>query len=103
MTSLAARFGVAGVHEEPVDPGLEPVRIPQAGQVPPRVEQRALRGVLGQVRVAQDPSRNRMEVAADASDQGVERRFVAVHRSLDESSLHPSPLTDPSRGPVRGV
>ena len=98
MTSFAARFSVAGVDEEPVGPGLEPVRILQSGKVLPRVEQCSLRRVLCQVRVAQDPPRNRMEVVAHAFDQGVERRFVAVHRSLDESPLHPSPLVDPSVG-----
>jgi hypothetical protein len=52
---------------------------------------------------AQDPARDRMELIADASDQGVERRFVAVHRLLDELPLHPSPPADPVGGPVRGV
>jgi hypothetical protein len=36
-------------------------------------------------------------VVAHAFDQHVERRFIAVHRSLDESSLHPSPLVPPAR------
>ena len=103
MTSFAARFGVAGVDEEPVGPGLEPVRIPQPGQVLPRVEQRPLRGILGQVRVTQDPPRDRMEVVAHAPDQSVERRFVAVHRPLDESPLHPSPLADPSGAGSRSM
>ena len=67
------------------------------------VEQGALRGIFGQVRVAQDPTRDREEVAADAIDQGVECLFVAPHRSLDELPLHPSPPGRPIRGPVRGV
>ena len=103
MASLPACLRVTGVDEEPVGPGLEPVRIPQLGQVPPRVEQRALRGIFGQVRVAQDPTRDREEVAADARDQGFECFFVALHCTLDELPLHPSPLVDPIRGPVRGV
>src|SRR5215212_12257375 len=91
MTSLAARFGVAGVDDEPVGPGLEPVWVPEPREVLPRVEQRPLCRVLGEERVAQDPARDRVEVVTHAFDQGVERRFVAAHRSLDESSLHPSP------------
>ena len=63
MTSFASRLGMTGVDEQPIQPGLEPVRIPQAGQVAPRVEQRLLRGILGQVRVTQDPARNRMGLA----------------------------------------
>ena len=73
MASLAARLGIAGVHQEPEDPCFEPVRIPQLGQVSPRLEQGALRGVLGQVRVAQDPARDRMEAVTHASDELVER------------------------------
>src|SRR4051794_27936736 len=98
MTSLASRFGVTGVDEQPVQPGLEPVRIPQAGQVAPRVEQRPLRGVLGQVRVTQDPTRDRMELVAETSDQRVERLFVAVHRPLDELPLHHFPWSTPPEG-----
>ena len=101
MTSFASRLGMTGVDEQPVEPGLEPVRIPQVGQVSPRLEQRPLRRILGQVRVTQDPARDRMELVADASDQSVERRFVAVHCLLDELPLHPSPLTDLLGGPVR--
>ena len=77
MTSFASSLGMAGVDEQPVGPGLEPVRIPQRGQVPPRLEQRPLRRVLGQVRVAQDPARNRMELVTDESD-------------LDRRGLHPA-------------
>jgi hypothetical protein len=36
-----------------------------------------------------------MKVVAHACDEIVERRFVAVHRPLDESSLHPPLLADP--------
>jgi hypothetical protein len=48
-------------------------------------------------------------VVTHAPDEIVERRFVAVHRPLDESSLHPPLLADPfqragsrsmSRGPA---
>ena len=104
MTSFAAGLRLAGVDEQPVGPGLEPVRVLEGGQVPPRVEQGPLRGVLGEVWVAQDPARNRMQVVALAFDQRVERQLVPAHRSLDEDSIHPSvPGFDPMRGPVRGV
>ncbi len=103
MTSLAARLGVAGIDEQAVDPLLEPVRVPEPGEIPPRVEECALRGVLGEVRVPQDPAGSRMEAVAHAPDQLVERRLVAAHRLLDESPLHRSPVVDPIRGSVRGV
>lgn len=103
MTSFATRLSETGVDEQPIQPGFEPVRIPQAGKGSPRVEQGPLRRVLGQVRVAQDPSRNRMELIADTSDQCVERRLVAVHGLLDELPLHPLPLPDLLGGPVHRV
>ena len=84
VTSFATRFGVAGIHEEPMGPGLEPIGIPEARQMTPRVEQCLLRGVLGEVRVTQDPACHRVQRVTDASDQLVERLFVAAHRQLDE-------------------
>jgi len=93
LTSFAARFGVAGVDEEPVGPGLEPIRVTQRRQVPPRVEQGLLGGVLGEGRVAQDPARHGVHGIADEPDDRVEGLFVAVHRPLDELALHGSPGT----------
>ena len=91
MTSFAARFGVAGVHEEPMGPGLEPIGVPQLRQVPPGIDQCLLGRVLGERRVAQDPARHGVQGVADASDKRVECLFIAVHRPLDELALHASP------------
>ena len=88
VTSFATRFGIAGIHEEPMGPGLEPIGIPEARKMAPRVEQCLLRGVLGEVRVTQDPARHRVQRVTDAFDQLVERLFVAAHRQLDELT-HP--------------
>ena len=54
----------------------------------PRVEQCLLRGVLGKVRVTQDPACHRVHGVTDAFDELVERLFVAAHRLLDELT-HP--------------
>ena len=67
-------------------PGLEPIGIPERRQMPPGIEQRLLGGVLGEVRVAQDPARNGVQGVTDAFDQLIERLFVAAHRQLDELS-----------------
>ena len=99
MTSFAARFGVAGVHEKPMGPGLEPIGIPQLRKMPPGIEQRLLGGVLGEARVTQDPARHGVQGVADAADELVERLFVAVHRPLDELALHASPAECADRGP----
>jgi hypothetical protein len=92
LTSLAATLGVTGVDDEAIRPRLEAVGIPELRQVSPRRHEGVLRGVLGQGRVAQDPARHGVQAVSDAIDQQVERLFVAVHRSLDEPSLHPSPV-----------
>jgi hypothetical protein len=91
LTSLPPGLGVAGAHQEPVGPGLQPIRIAERGQVLPCIEQRLLGGVLGERRVTQDPPRDRVHGVADAADERVEGFFVAVHRSLDELALHASP------------
>jgi hypothetical protein len=98
LTSFATRFGVAGVDEKPMGPGLEPIGIPEARQMTPRVEQGLLGGVLGEARITQDPARQRMQGVADASDELVEGLFVVVPRSLDELALHVSPALCADRG-----
>lgn len=99
MTSFAAGFGVAGVHEEPMGPGLEPIGIPQLRQAPPGIEQCLLGCVLGECRVTQDPARHGVQGIADASDKRVECLFIAVHRPLDELALHASPELCAGREP----
>ena len=72
-------------------PGLEAIGVSQGGQIPPRVEEGLLGGVLGQAGVTQDPACHRVHGVADASDERVEGLFIAVHRPLDELALHCSP------------
>ena len=40
----------AGMHGEAVEPGVEPVRVAQPGQVPPGSDQRLLDGVARELR-----------------------------------------------------
>jgi hypothetical protein len=54
--------------------------------MPPGIEQRLLRCVLGEVGVTQDSPCHRMHGIAEAPDEIVECLFVSVHRSLDELS-----------------
>ena len=48
----------AGVDRQPIEPGPEPVRVAQAGQVPPGADVGVLDGIPGELRVAQDQARN---------------------------------------------
>ena len=51
----ATRLHVAGVDDEPMEPGLEPLGVAQRRQVPPGAEQRLLRGILRTVAITKDP------------------------------------------------
>ena len=49
------RFVVAGVDEDPMDPGLEALGLPQVRDPAPGEHEGVLQRVLGETRVAQDP------------------------------------------------
>ena len=97
VASLPAPLGVARVDEQPMNPGVEAIRISQLGQVAPRFEQRLLRRILSQRRVAEDASRDGVQRMTDAFDQLVERLLVAVHGPLDQFPLHAAPVSCPSQ------
>ena len=84
----SAALGVAGAHEEPIRPGVKARRVAELRKVSPDVEQRLLRGVLGEVGVAQDPVRHRMEPIADGHGEAGEGPFVAALRSNHEFGIH---------------
>jgi hypothetical protein len=79
--------------ERPLEPGVEPVRIAEAGQFAPGDHQRLLHRVLGQVDVAEDASRDPEERVAPRACQDRERLLVAALGQLDEIPLHLRPLT----------
>ncbi len=54
-SSVPPRLGVAGVHDQPVEPRPVPLRIAQLMNVPPCEEERLLDRVLGSLDVAEDP------------------------------------------------
>jgi hypothetical protein len=83
-----ATFGVAGAHEEPVRPGIEATRIAKLRKVPPDGEQRLLRRVLGNVDVAQDPERHRVESVAHGDGEAREGLLVAALRPCDQIGIH---------------
>ena len=68
---------VAGVDEDPMDPGLEAVRITELGQPAPGEHEGVLQCVLGEARVAQDPPGNRVEPVADLVHQDGEGLAIA--------------------------
>ena len=84
-------LGVAGTHEEPIRPGLEAGRVAELGKVLPDAEQRLLRGVLGEVDVAQDPVRHRKEPIRDGIDQVGKCLLVAALCTSHEIGVHAPP------------
>src|SRR5919109_1495934 len=86
--ALAARLGVAGVDERPLEPGVEPVRIAEAAQLTPGDHQRLLHGILGQADVAEDAACDAKERVPAGSGQDSERLPVASLGLLDEIAIH---------------
>ena len=85
-----ASLGVAGAHEEPVRPGVEARRVAESRKVPPDGEQRLLRRVLGEVDVAQDPVRDRVESVAHGDGEAREGLLVTALRPSDQLGIHAS-------------
>jgi hypothetical protein len=84
-------LGVARIDEDPVEPCLEPIEVTEGGQFTPRLNERDLYSVLGEVGITQDPMRDEDAAVADRPNQGAEGLLVTLSRSLDESPEHPLP------------
>ncbi len=86
--ALAARLAVAGVDERPLEPGIEPVRITEAGQVAPGDHHRLLHRVLGQADDTENAARDLEEPRPRAWGQDGERLPVPTLGLLDEVAIH---------------
>ena len=95
------------MHEGPVQPDLEPLRIAEPRQLTPGDHQRLLHDILGSAEVAEDPLRERDEPVAVRTGQDGERLPVPTTRLLNEVAIHvpPSlgwhPAGTPSASPER--
>ncbi len=83
-----AALGVAGAHEEPVRPGVKARRVAELGKVSPDGQQRLLRRILGEVGVAQDPVRHRVEPVADGDGEAREGLLVTALRPDHQIGVH---------------
>ena len=86
--TLASQLVEAGVDDQPIRPPVEVIGTPQAGQLPPDLDQGLLGRVSGQLAVAQDPVRHRVEPVAEARGELGKGVSVAPLRSLDQVLLH---------------
>ena len=98
--AVPASLGIAGAHEEPVRPGVEARRVAELREVAPDGEQRLLRRVLGEIEVAQNSVRDRVEPIPDGNGKAREGLFVAALRSSHEIGIHASPLPAGSHQPA---
>lgn len=100
--TMASAVRAACPYDKPVGPGIEAIRIAQAGQVAPEGDERLLDRVLGGVRVAQDPAGHEIQASQRGPSQELVRVAVAglgpVRPGLCSSGV-PSPPGGPS-GPL---
>jgi len=90
-----ARRSIAGPDDQPVQPGIEPGRVAEAGQVAPGRPQRLLHGVLRVVMVPEDADRDREEPVDPVAGQRVEGIGVAAGRPSNQLFVHrPSGVAD---------
>ena len=76
------------MNDQAVQPGVEPLAVAQRRKVAPGAEQRLLGGVLGAVRITQDPVGQGIAAVDAGRHQGRERVLVAIPGPLDELGLH---------------
>jgi hypothetical protein len=94
----AARLGVAGVDEQALEPGVEAVRIAEAGQLSPGDHQRLLHSVLGPSDVPEDPLGDRHEPVTVRPGQDGEGLPVTALGLLDDVAIQPIVLPGVHRG-----
>ena len=96
-----------GPHQDPVQPAVEPLDVAQLGQLTPAADERLLDGVLGELRVAQDESGDRMEAVDLAGSELPEGLPIPEPRSLDEPcriwAAVVAPVVRPVVNPMTGV
>ena len=77
----------AGMHGEPVEPGIEPLRVAQPGQISPGPHQRLLDRVSREFRVPEDESGGCVQSREGRVDELTKGALIAPACPLDETSL----------------
>ena len=86
--SVAPTLVGAGIHEQPMQPGIEPLGIAQAGQLSPGLDEGFLDCVLGQLDVAEHEAGNPEETVAGGDREDLEGLVITAPGRLHESSRH---------------
>jgi hypothetical protein len=83
----------ASPEEQPVRPGIEAGRVAELRQVTPDAEGRLLAGVLGEVRVAQDPVGDRVQSITHDDREARTCPAIEALRPDDEVDIHVPPTS----------
>ena len=81
---------VADADEDASEPGLESIGVAQAGQLPPGDDERLLHSVVGQVELAEDPSRDAEQPVTMRANEDGEGVSITTLGLLDEVAIHPA-------------
>ena len=87
--SMAPTLVGARIHEQPMQPGIEPIGIAQAGQLSPGLDEGFLDCVLGQLDVAEHEAGDPKETVAGGAREDLEGLVITAPGRLHESSRHP--------------
>ena len=99
--ATASSDGVeARIHGQTVEPGIEPVRIAQPGQVPPSSHEGILDRVSRELGVPEDQAGGSVQPRDGRAGQHREGVMIALPRSRDETSLVHDRLTCGAAGLV---
>ena len=79
----------AGVDGEPMEPGVEPVRVAQAREVAPGADERLLDRIARELRVPEDEAGGRVQPRDGQVDERGEGVMIASPRPLDETCAGP--------------
>jgi hypothetical protein len=77
------------VGEDPVQPRLEAVWVPQGANLGPCGQQRGLHGVVGMVEVAQNSERDRHARVTGRASEFIEGLSIASLRPANQVRVHP--------------
>jgi succinyl-CoA synthetase beta subunit len=91
VPACPSRLIDAGVDEQPMQPGIEPVGIPERGQITPGPDERVLDGILGPFDIPEHEPGGRIQTGDRGACQLGEGVMIAFPRSLHEVSLHHAP------------
>ena len=82
----------AGMDEESMQPGIEPVAVTKTAEVAPSSNEGVLDGILRGIPIAQDPLRDRVQTVVCGGREVVEGLVVASLCALDEFGRQRRPL-----------